>query len=171
MIGVKKTVLMIAALCLFLPFTGCEKRSKPLRAGMPAPDFTLVDRSGKRWTLSELRGQVVFVNFWATWCPPCREEMPSMQKLHTMLPKEKFKMLAILCQDDPAKADLFTAGNGLTMPILHDGDDSVARRYGLTGFPETFIVDKQGVIREKIIGAAPWSSPGYVAMLMKYIER
>ena len=139
--------------------------------GKLAPDFTLVDRKGKTWTLSELKGQVVFVNFWATWCPPCREEMPSMQKLYTMLPKDKFKMLAILSNDDPARADAFAAQLGITVPILHDRDQKVGPKYGLTGLPETFIVDKQGVLREKFIGPAQWDSPGFVQMMKGYINR
>ncbi len=137
----------------------------------PAPDFSLVDRQGKTGTLSELKGQVVFVNFWATWCPPCREEMPSMQKLHEMLPKDKFKMLAILNSDDPALADSFAAKLGLTMPILDDQANKVGPKYGLTGMPETFIIDKKGVVMEKFIGPAQWDSPAYIQMLMKYINQ
>ena len=139
--------------------------------GEPAPDFTLVDRKGKTWTLSELKGQVVFVNFWATWCPPCREEMPAMQRLYTMLPKDKFKMLAILNKDDPAVADTFAAKHGITMPILDDQADRIGPKYGLTGLPETFIVDKKGVLRHKFIGPAQWDSPGFRQMMMKYINQ
>ena len=79
-----------------------------------------VPGSGKTWTLSELKGQVVFVNFWATWCPPCREEMPSMERLYRAMPKDRFKMLAILNKDDPGLADSFARQFGLSMPILDD---------------------------------------------------
>ncbi|MBU0484919.1 MAG: TlpA family protein disulfide reductase [Proteobacteria bacterium] len=139
--------------------------------GKSAPDFTLVDLKGKVWTLSELRGQVVFVNFWATWCPPCREEMPSMQRLYTMMPQDKFKMLAILNRDDPALAKNFSLKLATTMPILDDQKNDVGLKYGLTGVPETFIVDKQGVLRNKFIGPANWDSPGVVQMLMQYINQ
>ncbi|MEN8257474.1 MAG: TlpA disulfide reductase family protein [Thermodesulfobacteriota bacterium] len=139
--------------------------------GKPAPDFTLMDREGKTWTLSELKGQVVFVNFWATWCPPCVKEMPSMQRLYEALPADKFKMLAILNSDKPINADFFAAKHKITMPILNDQENKIGPQYGLTGVPETFIVDKEGVVREKFIGPAEWDSPGVVQMLMGYINQ
>ncbi|MDT8334662.1 MAG: TlpA disulfide reductase family protein, partial [Desulfurivibrionaceae bacterium] len=135
------------------------------------PDFSLVDLDGKPWTLSDLKGQVVFVNFWATWCPPCREEMPSMQKLYTTLPKDKFKMLAILNKDKPEVARTFAAKRGLTMPILNDQDNKVGPKYGLTGLPETFIIDKTGVLRNKVVGPAQWDSPAVERMLRHYINQ
>ena len=94
-----------------------------------------------------------------------------MQKLHEMLPKDNFKMLAILNKDDPALADSFAKKLDLTMPILNDQDNTVGAAYGLTGLPETFIVDKQGILREKFIGPAEWDTPIYVQMLMKYINQ
>lgn len=167
----KKISLLILAACLAWTAAGCGRGPTVAEVGKPAPDFTLVDRSGKTWTLSELKGQVVFVNFWATWCPPCREEMPSMQRLHAIMPKDSFKMLAILNKDEPQLADNFAAKLNLTMPILADRDNLVGARYGLTGVPETFIVDKQGVLREKFLGPARWDSPQSVQMLMSYINR
>ncbi|MBU0945275.1 MAG: TlpA family protein disulfide reductase [Proteobacteria bacterium] len=167
----KKIVLILLLCCCAVVLASCGQAPTVAEVGKPAPDFTLVDRKGKTWTLSELKGQVVFVNFWATWCPPCREEMPSMQRLHTMLPQDKFKMLAILNSDDPALADSFAAKLGITMPILDDQANTVGPKYGLTGVPETFIVDKQGVLREKFIGPARWDSPGYIQMLTKYINQ
>ncbi len=155
---------------LFL--TGCghqEQAPTVATVGKPAPDFTLTDLDGKTWTLSELKGQVVFVNFWATWCPPCREEMPSMQQLYRVLPTSSFKMLAILYRDKPALARSFAAKAGLTMPILVDETNSVSPRYGITGVPETYIVDKDGILREKIIGGANWSSPAAIALMRKYL--
>ena len=135
----KKLSLLILSLYLML-LSGCGQAPKVAEVGKLAPDFSLVDLQGKTWTLSELKGQVVFVNFWATWCPPCREEMPAMQRLYSMLPKDKFKMLAILNKDDPAVADTFAANLGITMPILNDQADRIGPKYGLTGLPETFIV-------------------------------
>ena len=94
-----------------------------------------------------------------------------MQRLYTMLPKDKFKMLAILNNDNPTVADTFAAKLGITMPILDDQDNKVGPKYGLTGLPETFIVDKQGVLRAKFIGPARWDSPGFKQMMMKYINQ
>ncbi|XOF33355.1 MAG: peroxiredoxin family protein [Candidatus Electrothrix sp. YB6] len=139
--------------------------------GHSAPDFTLKDVLGRTWTLSELKGQVVFVNFWATWCPPCISEMPSMQNLYETLPNDQFKMLAVLNRDKPANADKFIEDFGIFIPILYDQDNTVGAKYGLTGVPETFIVDKQGIIREKIIGPAEWDSPGAMQMLRQYLNQ
>ncbi|MEN8134787.1 MAG: TlpA disulfide reductase family protein [Thermodesulfobacteriota bacterium] len=167
----KKISLLILAFCFPLFIAACGQEPKVATVGETAPDFSLVDRSGKTWTLSELKGQVVFVNFWATWCPPCREEMPAMQRLYTMLPKDKFKMLAILNNDNPVLADDFAAKLGITMPILDDRDNQIGPKYGLTGVPETFIVDKQGVLRKKFIGPAQWDSPGFRQLMMNYINQ
>ena len=109
----KKLSLLIMVFCLPLFIAACGERPKVATVGEPAPDFTLVDLKGKTWTLSELKGQVIFVNFWATWCPPCREEMPSMQHLYTTQPEDKFTMLAILNKDEPALADTFAAKFGI----------------------------------------------------------
>lgn len=134
----KKLSLLFLLLCLPLFIAGCGQGPTVATVGNPAPDFTLVDLKGKTWTLSELKGQVVFVNFWATWCPPCREEMPSMQRLYTRLPKDKFKMLAILNKDDPVLAKSFVTKFNVTIPILNDQADKIGPKYGLTGTTRDF---------------------------------
>jgi len=167
-----KKLSLVALACGLALFTAsCGQAPKVAEVGKLAPDFTLVDRQGKTWTLSQLRGRVVFINFWATWCPPCREEMPSMQRLYTMVPQDAFVMLAVLENDEPARADSFASKAGLTVPILLDQDKKVWPTYGLTGVPETFIVDKKGVLREKFIGPAQWDSPKYLQMLAKYLNQ
>ena len=158
-------------LCLSLFLVSCGQETRTLKVGDPAPDFSLIDRQGKTWTLSELKGQVVFINFWATWCSPCLKELPSMQRLYTMLAEENFKMLAILNKDNPAMADFVADQQGITIPILDDTQNVVSLKYFLTGIPETFIVDKQGIIREKIIGAVKWDTLPSVQMMMKYIKQ
>jgi peroxiredoxin len=167
----KKISLLLLVVSLALAMAACGQGPKVATVGQPAPDFTLVDLQGKTWTLSELKGRVVFVNFWATWCPPCREEMPSLQRLLGLLPADKFVMLAILNKDDPAQARNFAAKLGLTMPILDDQSNTAGKKYGLTGVPETYIVDKQGVLRKKFLGPAPWDSPQFVGLLTSYINQ
>jgi DsbE subfamily thiol:disulfide oxidoreductase len=166
----KKIRFLILAGCLALFITACGE--KPVATvGKQAPDFDTLDLDGKVWSLSKLKGKVVFVNFWATWCSPCREEMPSMQKLYTKLPKDKFEMIALFNNDKKPAVRNFVSQLGLTFPILSDEHNFAGTKYGLTGLPETFIVDKQGVIREKIIGPAKWDSPENVEMLMRYINQ
>ena len=147
----KATLSVITIVCLTLLACACDQQPKVAVVGQPAPDFSLVDRKGKTWRLAELKGQVVFVNFWATWCPPCRQEMPSMQALYTSMPAEKFKMLAILYKDTPEAADPLVDQLGCTFPVLVDPGDRIGQAYGLTGVPETYIVDKRGVLREKFL--------------------
>jgi peroxiredoxin len=139
--------------------------------GKPAPSFELQDTNGRIWKLADLRGQVVFVNFWATWCPPCREEMPAMQKLYELMPKDSFKMLTILSNDEPALATAFAAKGGFDFPILIDPGSQVAQAYGITGVPETYIVDKQGILQQKYLGPRAWSEPAAQQMLLSYINR
>ena len=166
----KKIRFLILAGCLALFITACGE--KPVATvGKPAPDFDTLDLDGKVWSLSKLKGKVVFVNFWATWCSPCREEMPSMQRLYTKLPKDKFEMIALFNNDKKPAVRNFVSQLGLTFPILSDEHNFAGTKYGLTGLPETFIVDKQGVIREKIIGPIKWDSPENVEMLMRYINQ
>jgi thiol-disulfide isomerase/thioredoxin len=165
----KKLAFLIMTGWLVLLIAGCGE-SPVASVGKPAPNFDTIDLNGDIWSLSKLKGQVVFINFWATWCAPCREEMPSMQRLYAKLPKDKFKMIALYNRDKPAIVKDFVAKLGITLPILDDQENIIGKRYGLTGLPETFIVDKQGVIREKFIGPAEWDTPRFVAMLTKYIN-
>lgn len=169
----KRLFFAIMMSSLVVLFAGCgQSPQQPVAVkGQPAPQFTLVDTKGKTWNLAELRGKVVFVNFWATWCPPCREEMPSMQAVHASMPDESFVMLSILSNDDPAQATAMAERTGLTFPILIDPESKVGQAYGLTGLPETYIIDKQGVLREKFIGGVQWDSAEALQMLMKYIAQ
>ncbi len=167
----KKTFFLTALICTLLFMGSCGQVPTILKVGDPAPDFSLVDRQGKTWTLSELKGQVVFINFWATWCPPCLKELPSMQKLYTTLPQDNFKMLAILNKDKTVPADFIAKQKKITIPILDDAQNIVGSKYFITGLPETFIIDKQGFIREKFIGPAQWDAPAYVQMMKKYINQ
>jgi peroxiredoxin len=167
----KRFLFPITMICLAFLLVACPKQPEVAEIGKPAPGFTLVDTKGKTWNLAELKGQVVFLNFWATWCPPCRQELPSMQTVHASMPEDKFTMLAVLSNDEPAIADSLAAKIGITFPILVDPENKAAQAYGLTGVPETYIIDKQGVLREKFLGGVQWDSPAAIEMLRKYIEQ
>lgn len=167
-----------SALLLFLVIflvgsCGLVKEKYPEKATVnsPAPDFTLTDIQGNHWQLSKLRGKLVFINFWATWCPPCQEELPSLEALNRSMDRDRFQMLTILSNDNPDLARMLAGRIGLTFPILIDPESKGAAQYGITGVPETFIVDPQGILREKIIGPRDWNSPGAWQMLERYLPQ
>ncbi len=134
------------------------------RSGYPAPDFVLPDLSGRPYKLSDFRGKLVFLNLWATWCPPCRDEMPSMEKLHRQLSGTDFVMLAV-SEDAQGRAAVepFVRQLGLTFPVLLDTDGYLPKRYGVSGYPETFIIDRSGRIIQHLIGPEDWASDQAIA--------
>jgi peroxiredoxin len=136
------------------------------RSPGPAPDFSVVDLAGKTIRLSGLRGKIVVLNVWATWCPPCRDEMPSMERLYQQLRGPDFELLAV--SEDEGSIDAvraFARELGVTFPIAHDPERQVGSRYGVWGYPETFIIDREGRIVERVIGPRLWDAPEQVAML------
>ena len=124
------------------------------REGFLAPDFSLQTPEGETVTLSELRGQAVLVNLWATWCPPCRAEMPAIQKLYEEYKDQGFMVLAVnmTYQDNPQAVLPFTQENNLTFPILLEETGEMARKYELRSLPSTFFVNRNGTIQEVVIG-------------------
>lgn len=124
------------------------------REGFLAPDFSLSTPSGETFTLSELRGKAVLVNLWATWCPPCRAEMPDMQKLYDEYKDQGFMVLAVnmTYQDNPAAIVPFVQENGLNFPILIEETGKVAEQYELRSLPSSFFIDRNGIIQEVVIG-------------------
>ena len=122
--------------------------------GFAAPELELPTLDGELLRLSDLRGQVVIVNLWASWCPPCRAEMPALQTLHESLQDKGLVVLGVNAtdQDSEAAARAFVEAQGLTFPIVLDVDGEASRAYALQALPSTFIVDRRGVIREALIG-------------------
>lgn len=119
-------------------------------------------RGGGRVSLESLAGRVVLVNFWATWCEPCEQEMPAMERLYRSLPRDRFEMLAISIDDEPAKVAAFVDRYSLTFPILLDPGKQVAERYQTMGVPESLLVDGSGRVVERYVGPREWDAPEYV---------
>ena len=132
----------------------------PVEVGAKAPAFKALDLDSRDTVgLAVYRGQVVLVNIWATWCEPCRVEMPSMQRLHEELGPAGLKIVAVSI--DEGGADVvkeFRREYGLTFRILHDPSRTIERAYQTTGVPESFVLNREGVIVKKVIGAADWNS-------------
>jgi peroxiredoxin len=123
----------------------------------PAPDFTLKDYAGREVALSSLRGRVVLVNFWATWCPTCKVEMPSLEMLAAAEKNKPFTLLAVSVDDDWETVRNYFRG-GSRMTVLLDKDKTAPKTYGTSQFPETFIVDKDGNVRYFVVSDRDWSS-------------
>lgn len=115
--------------------------------GQAAPDFTLKSTSGQNLRLRELRGEVVLINFWATWCGPCRQEMPALNKIHEQYRRAGFTLLGVNIDDDPAAARDMARKLGVGFPVLLDTDKRVSRLYDVDTMPATLIVDRNGKIR------------------------
>jgi len=157
-------IVLLGSISLFsfyFIFLGSDRRDPRVdvrsQGTVTTPDFGLSNLRGDYVKLSDYRGKVVFLNVWATWCPPCREEMPSLESLYQRLKGRKFEMLAVSIDRDGEKVVRpFAKKYGLTFPVLLDPDNKTYRLYGLTGVPETFIVDKTGAVIHKIIGPQNW---------------
>lgn len=131
-----------------------------VQLGAPAPDFVLRDLQGSAVSLRSQRGRVVLLNFWATWCGPCRVEMPAMERLYREFKDRGFEILAVSTDAQGAAITRpFTESLGLTFPILHDPDFQTGIAYGARTLPMTFLVDRDGLIRHRIFGARDWHSP------------
>lgn len=152
-------IAVVVAVVAFIVI-GQKKSFEPVVAGADQIDFTLPDLNGKQVSLKDYHGKVVFLNFWATWCKPCEEEMPSMQTLYTGLKGQPFEILAVSVDSDgPQKITNYAKKFGLTFPILHDQKGRIKEIYKTTGVPETFIIDQNGVIAEKVWGPRDWTIP------------
>jgi cytochrome c biogenesis protein CcmG, thiol:disulfide interchange protein DsbE len=123
----------------------------------PAPDFTLATPRGEAVQLSALRGQVVLINVWATWCPPCRAEMPAIEAVYARYREQGFTVLAINLQEDPQAVAAFMEEHRLTFPALLDGDGAVSASYQARVMPSSFFVDRRGVVRAVYRGPMPRS--------------
>jgi peroxiredoxin len=137
----------------------------PLPGGKPAPDFELVDTDGKLHRLSDYRGNTVILNFWATWCPPCREEIPSMNRAWRQLAEEDVVMLAVNMGEDEDTIFVFTADYPAEFPLLLDRDGSVIAQWPVKGLPTTYIIAPDGSIAYRAIGGRNWDDSDIMDIL------
>jgi len=142
----------------------------PLEAGSPAPEFSLPRLGGgEPVSLRELRGRVVLVNFWATWCKPCEDEMPAMESLYRALEGEGFELLAVSVDAGDEEVEAFRERLALGFPILRDPDRRVATRYQSLRFPESFLIGPDGVVVARFIGPREWDAPEYEARIRELL--
>ncbi|HET8654588.1 MAG TPA: TlpA disulfide reductase family protein [Longimicrobiaceae bacterium] len=172
----------IVAVIVILIGAGWSVRERflPVEVGTAAPNFTARDLQGHPVDLKQLRGQVVLLNIWATWCPPCREEMPSLQRLYSKMGPKGLKLVAVSVDAAPGSVDpdgrpggdvaSFARSLGLTFDIWRDPDGSIEQLYRTTGVPESFVIDRDGTIIKKVIGGTLWDSSANLDLLNRLLQ-
>jgi cytochrome c biogenesis protein CcmG/thiol:disulfide interchange protein DsbE len=169
----KKQMVLLVVLVLFaalflIGYVAKDRQTgrKIVASGDQAPEFRLQAMDGSTVNLSDFRGKVVMLHFWATWCPPCVEELPTLDKLYRTVVDKDFQLLAVSVDEGGApEVAAFLKKNGLNLPVLLDPDRTIAGLYGTYKFPETYIVDRQGVVRYKVIGPRDWSDPANMKLV------
>jgi len=164
-------LLVVLSLKQNSSFFKSAKRAS-IEVGFPAPDFTFPGLNGKMVSLSDYKGKVVLVNIWATWCPSCVDEMPSMEKLYQKFKGENFEILAVSIDTLGLKAVIpFMKKYKLTFPGLIDPAGTIRISYRTTGIPESFIIGKDGILIKKIIGPTDWAHPAILRFFHDLIQR
>jgi cytochrome c biogenesis protein CcmG/thiol:disulfide interchange protein DsbE len=151
-----------------------RKELFPVELGTKAPDFKALtlDSIPREKRLADYRGQVLMINVWATWCLPCRVEMPSIEALNKAYASKGLKIVAVSIDDPGTDATIraFVKQYGLTFEVLHDAQARISDSYDITGYPETFIVGRDGIIRKKLISASDWNSPDARALVERLLS-
>lgn len=154
---------------LILGSAACKDHPRPgPQIGSRALDFSLKDSKGRGWTLDSVKGKVVLLRFWADWCPSCRFEMPVIEKQHQRLTDAGFQVLAVNVKQSVQVAEAFAAQMNITFPILLDGEGQLAKTYGVYALPTNFLIDRQGVIQEILIGEIFREEKPLLDLLKKY---
>lgn len=172
-------VLLLLALLVGLGWR-VRDRFQPVEVGTPAPDFAGYDLDGRPVSLGALRGQVILLNVWATWCPPCIEEMPSMQRLYERVGPEGLRVVAVSIDAAAGERDLFGRPGGdvrafaqrlgVEFDLWRDPPGDIQRAYRTTGVPESFVIDRDGIIIKKVIGATDWDSETNVELMRRLLR-
>jgi peroxiredoxin len=161
---VRRAALLTTLLSLFL--TGCYSNSRPPLSGTPAPEFTVQD-SDRKVTLSDFKGKILVLNFWATWCPPCVDEMPSLVQMQKRMLDKGVTVLAVSVDADGSSYHRFLRNHDINLLTVRDPDQKSNNLYGTFKFPETYIVDRNGIVRRKFIGPVDWNQPDILDYLSK----
>ncbi len=143
---------------------------QPMKEVAPTPDFSLANSEGKKISLKDFRGKTVFLNFWATWCEPCREEMPAMEKLYQDYKNKNFVVLAINVKDRRQEALAFVKELKLTYPVAFDPNAEVASLYGAWGLPTTYLIGPKGEGLARGWGPAEWYGPASKKLFQELLE-
>jgi len=153
----------------------------PVISGREAPEFSALDHQGASRSTDDYEGKVLLLNIWATWCVTCKEEMPSMQRLYEQMEGTEFEILAVSIDAPIGQLDLFGEPGGdlwafadsfsLTFPILHDPSGRIAENFRITGVPESFVIDRNGVIFKKVAGPMAWDAPQNVELIERLLGR
>ena len=151
---------------LLILFTGCYSGSRPPRIGSPAPDFIVQD-ADRKVELRDYRGKIVVLNFWATWCPPCVEEMPSLVQLQQRFKAKGVTVLGVSVDADGDAYHRFITDHKIDFLTVRDADQKSNNLYGTFKFPETYIIDRDGIVKRKFIGPVDWNQPEIVDFLSK----
>jgi len=161
-----KRFCLVAAWLAMLLSAGCYSGSRPPHVGSPAKEFSVTD-SDHTVSLNQYRGQIVLVNFWATWCPPCVEELPSLMTLQDRMKGRGVVVVGVSIDVDGDAYHRFLKLHGINFLTVRDPEQKVAGMYGTSGWPETYIIDRQGVMRRKFVGPVDWNAPDIVDFLSK----
>ncbi len=170
--GVILFILIVAVVGLILVLIPKGSRGpRIIGQGDSAPEFRLTSLDGRQVSLSDFKGKVAMVHFWATWCPPCVQEMPMIEKLYRDFLGKDLEILAVSVDEGGAEAvSSFLKQNKLSLPVLLDPGAAVSKSYGTYKFPETYIVDRNGIVKYKAIGPRDWGDPATVKALQDLIE-
>ncbi len=165
-------VAAVAALVLIVILKQEPRETRIIQVGDQAPEFRLSTLDGKQASLSDFRGKIVLVHFWATWCPPCVEELPVLDRFSRSMTGADIQVLAVSVDENGAAAIApFMKKNALTLPVLLDPGAGVSHTYGTFKFPETYILDRSGIVRYKVIGQADWSNPANIKVIRDLIDQ
>ena len=161
-----KRLFLFLVLTASMLLSACNRGSRPPRVGAPAKDFTVQD-SDRIVSLTQFRGQVLVLNFWATWCPPCTQELPSMMDMQDRLKAQGVTVLGVSIDVDNDAYHRFLKQRGVNFLTVRDPDQKVAGLYGTSVWPESYVIDREGNLRRKFIGPINWDSPEVIQFLSK----